>query len=218
MNTLSGYMQNWTTPASSVCAGTTGTMTDNRSGNKTYTVAKIGDLIWMTKNLDLPGGTTLTSANSNVTSNYTLPASSTSGFSNDNTAYVYNSNSTTCGKGSPCYSYYSYAAATAGTNPSSGAATSDICPKGWRLPTKAEYDTLIGTYTTGAALTASPFNGVYAGYYLNSSLSSGGSDGSYWSSTASGASRACRLTFGSSNANTFSYRRLGHAIRCVAKS
>ena len=193
-------------------------MTDSRSGNKTYTVAKIGDLIWMTRNLDLPGGTTLTSADSNVTSNYTLPASSTSGFDDDSTAYVYNSNSTTCGNNQPCYSYYSYVAATAGTNPSSYEnAISDICPKGWRLPTLAEYNTLRSTYTDGLTLRASPFYGVYAGYYDNSSFYDGGSGGDYWSSTANNASGAYRLNFYSSNANTNFYdKRRGYSIRCVA--
>ncbi len=217
-STLSGVMQNFV-PCSSIADGATGTMTDNRSGNKTYTVAKIGNLIWMTRNLDLPGGTTLTSANSNVTSSYTLPTSSTSGFSSDSTAYVYNSNSTTCGN-QPCYSYYSYVAATAGTNPSSGNATSDICPKGWRLPTQAEYNTLIGTYATGAALAASPFYGIYASYYYNNRFYSAGR-GWYWSSTAYNTSNAYYLNFDSlvSADNTYyGYKRFGYPIRCVAKS
>jgi len=215
-------MQSFSVGSTNYCEGATGTLTDSRSGNKTYTVAKIGNRIWMTRNLDLPGGTTLTSADSNVTSNYTLPTSSTDGFSDDvignkATAYVYNSNSTTCGNNQPCYSYYSYVAATAGTNPSSRNATSDICPKGWRLPTKAEYDTLKSTYTTGAALTASPFNGVYAGYYSYSSLYDGGSTGYYWSSTAYSALRAYYLQFYSSRASMYdNYKSNGNSVRCVA--
>ncbi len=196
------------------------TMYDDRGTdaykNIAYTTATIDGLCWMTRNLDLPGGTTLTPADSNVTSNYPLPASSTSGFDNDSTAYVYNSNSTTCGNNQPCYSYYSYAAATAGINPSSGEATSDICPKGWRLPTQAEYNTLIGTYTTGATLTASPFNGVYAGYYRSSSFYNGGSYGYYWSSTADMSSLAYYLYFNSSLADTnHYYKKNGYPIRCV---
>jgi len=204
-------------------------MYDNR-GTDTYksiiyTTATINGLCWMTRNLDLPGGTTLTSSDSNVASDYTLPASSTSGFTSDSTAYVYNSNSTTCGNGQPCYSYYSYKAATAGTNPSGGAAISDICPKGWRLPTLAEYITLRNTYTTGATLTAAPFYGVYAGYRGDGWLSTGGSNGYYWSSTADG-SDAVVLVFysgggplndGSTNTN-FVEKRDGYSVRCVAKS
>jgi len=203
-------------------------MYDNRGTSAykdiAYTTASINGLCWMTRNLDLPGGTTLTSADSNVsagcslggTNNCTLPASSTSGFSDASTAYVYNSGSTTCGDGSPCYSYYSYAAATAGTNPSSGNATSDICPKGWRLPTQAEYNTLASTYTTGATLTAAPFNGVYAGYYSRGSFVYGGSSGIYWSSTAYNASRAYNLYFDSSYADVnVGNKYLGLSIRCV---
>jgi len=201
-------------------ANCSGTVYDNRGGvSKAYTVAKIGSLCWMTKNLDLPGGTTLTSADSNVSSNYTLPASSTSGFSSNTTAYVYNSNSTTCSSSSPCYSYYSYVAATAGTNPSSGAATADICPKGWRLPTQAEMQTMANSYTTGATMTASPFLGVYAGHYYSSSFGNGGSNGYYWSSTAYSSANAYYLVFDSSNSGVYDgTKRYGFSVRCVAKS
>ena len=103
----------------------------------------------MTRNLDLPGGTTLTSSDTNLTTGFTLPVSSTSGFNNYNTDYVYNSGRTTCPSNSStgsCYSYYSFYTATAhwGTSSvSSGSSSVDICPKGWRLPTQAEYDIII---------------------------------------------------------------------------
>ena len=197
--------------------GATATLKDYRD-YKSYAVAKINGLLWMTKNLDLAGGTTLTSTDSNVTSDYTLPASSTSGFS-DYSAYVYNSGSTTCGDGSPCYSYYSYAAATAGTNPSTDgeSATSDICPKGWRLPTQAEFNTLVSSYSTSSALTGSPFLAVYGGYYYNSSFKYGGSRGHYWSSTARSSSLVYGLNFDSSSgANAGSNgKSRGFSVRCV---
>ena len=204
-------------------------MVDTRDGN-TYTTATIVGLCWMTKNLDLPGGTTLSSDDTNVPDDYsttttgftngnTLPASSTSGFSSSTTAYVYNSGSTTCDSGSPCYSYYSWRAATAGYTASSGSVSYDICPKGWRLPTSAEFTTLKNTYTTGATLTASPFLGVYAGVYGNSQFSNGGSRGHYWSSTDSDSYDAYRLTFNSSSASVnYTNEYNGYSIRCVAKS
>ena len=206
------------------------TMYDNRGTdaykNIAYTTASINGLCWMTRNLDLPGGTTLTAADSNVsagcnlggTNNCTLPASSKSGFTDNSTAYVYNSNSTTCTSSSPCYSYYSYVAATAGTNPSSGEAASDICPKGWRLPTNAEYVALRNTYTTGATITASPFYGVYAGFYYSGSLYSGGSVGYHLSSTANDSSNAYFLSFASSAVNAYNNNKnRGFSVRCVAK-
>jgi len=126
--------------------GDTTTLPDARDGQQ-YTVAKLADgKYWMTTNLNLAGGTTLNASDSNVPSDnyYTLPASSTSGFSSDTTASVYNSgNTTSTCTGSGCYSYYSWLAATAGGKDSSGNAVStngynaaySICPKGWRLPT-----------------------------------------------------------------------------------
>ena len=206
------------------------TMYDNRgvTAYRTvgYTTAMINGLCWMTRNLDLPGGTTLTNADTNLTtkSSYTLPNSSTSGFNSNGTAYVYNSdstnfNDTSCGSNNPCYSYYSWNAAIAGDDPSSGTASNDICPKGWRLPTRAELTTLKNSYNTSAKLVAAPFLGVYAGYYNYSSLNDGGSYGDYWSSTAYNASNAYNLYFGSSGANVdYSYKRYGYSVRCVAKS
>ena len=195
--------------------GDTTTRPDARDEQE-YTIAKINGQLWMTRNLNLAGNTTLNSSTSNVTSSYTLPASSTSGFSDDSTAYVYNSGSTSCGDNSPCYSYYSYAAATAGTNPSSGDATSDICPKGWRLPTRAEFSTLISSYSTGSALTGLPFLAVYGGLYYNSSFSYGGSIGRYLSSTVCNLSDACYLDLHSSNADVYGgIKRSGYSVRCV---
>ena len=205
--------------ASSADCGTT--MYDNRDGTeRAYTTATIGSLCWMTTNLALGASSSVTlyKATTNITADtYILPARGTYGTS-DSGQYVWGTDNTTCSDNSPCYGYYSYAAATAGTNPSSGAATSDICPKGWRLPTIAEYGTLSITYTTGATLTASPFLGVYGGSYYNGSFD-GGSYGSYWSSTAHDSSLAEFLTFNSSYAvPDYEYKNFGRSVRCVAKS
>ena len=161
------------------------TLYDKRD-DKAYTVTRLADgNIWMTSNLDLAGGTELTSALSNMKSNYTLPESSnTSGFISNSDESVYNSNSTECSGNSPCYSYYTYAAATAGTNPSAGDATSDICPKGWRLPKNTEFEELINEY--GEQLATTPWGEVFTGEYYGSALQQGGFHGSYWSSTANG--------------------------------
>ena len=202
---------------SSLASSSDYTLIDIRD-RKRYTVRYINGTCWMTRNLDLPGGTTLTSSNSNVTSDYTLPPSSTSGFDSDQTPYVYNSGSTTCADSSPCYSYYSYAAATAGTGTSitSGDAPSDICPRGWRLPTKDELTTLKTSYNTGTALTASPFLGVYGGDYSNSHFYNGGR-GYYWSSTVN--QHGYHLDFNSSATSVNTYNQYsGYSVRCVAKT
>ena len=84
-----------------------------------YTVAKLKDgKIWMTKNLNLAGGTVITSELSDVPANYTLPTangfqegnklpeSSQEGFSDNTMAYVYNTGNSTDNCARPgCYSY-----------------------------------------------------------------------------------------------------------------
>ena len=140
----------------SLCTSTPTAVSDLRDAN-VYTVARLADgQCWMVSNLNLAGGTKLYSETSDVPSGYprsgetgyfTLPASSTDGFSDNSVAYVYNSGNTTtdqadCTDSQPCNSYYSWMAATAGGKDASGSAvTSDggktaysVCPKGWRLP------------------------------------------------------------------------------------
>ena len=114
-------------------------------------------------------------------------------------------------------------AVTAGTisgSPNSTVASSDICPKGWRLPTQAEFNTLRSSYSTSSALTGSPFRAVYGGYYNDSSFYSGGSYGGYWSSTAYNSSNAYRLRFGSSSSANVGneYKRVGSSVRCVRQT
>ena len=146
------------------------TVVDSRDDNS-YTVRYINGACWMTQNLRLSGETTLTTSDSNVTRNYTLPSSSTSGFNSYTVANMYNGTSTSYG------AYYNYCAASAGTVCSQTAdATQDICPKGWRLPTLNEMSG-ITSYT-------SAFSPVYSGYYYDGSLSSTGSRGYWWSATA----------------------------------
>ena len=133
------------------------TLTDPRD-NQTYKVARLKDgKCWMVENLNLAGGTALSSDDTDVTSEYinsfstsnnltktgdtiVLPASSTSGFDTSNYAYIYNSGKTGTDCSDPgCYSYYSWDAATLGSGRSINTDNTDalysICPKGWRLPT-----------------------------------------------------------------------------------
>ena len=123
-----------------------------------YTIAKLKDgKIWMTKNLNLAGGTEITTELSDVPANYTLPTangfqegnrlpeSSQTGFSGDSTqAYIYNTGNNTDNCANPgCYSYYSWHAATAGSGVNIATDNTDapysICPKGWKLPTSRRH-------------------------------------------------------------------------------
>ena len=125
--------------------------------------------------------------------------------------------------------YYNWYSATAGRGTygmSSGNTAGDLCPKGWHLPTgnsSGEFYALntnanAGATNTSAGLRSYPNNFVYSGYVNSGSVSSRGSTGSYWSSTAVSSSSAYYLYFSSSGvgpgtSNFYKYR--GGSVRCV---
>ncbi len=130
--------------------------------------------------------------------------------------------------------YYNWMAATNGTGASvttNGAnASGSVCPTGWSLPTSGNTNTgsfggLTTAYSIGdnaagsTALRSAPLYFVYGGNVSNSSLSSIGSLGYYWSSTASSATSAYGLYFSSSGVNPSNgpFRYLGGSVRCVAR-
>ena len=205
------------------------TMWDNRDGEERhYATEAVGETCWMTEQIEIVGGTPLYSDTSNVPEGYnsadenpyyTLPPSSEEGFTDDDAPYIYNSGSTTCGEESPCYNYYSYVAATAGTNPSTGNAEYDICPKGWRLPTLAEYEELVSSYPESTSFTEEPFAGILGGYFADSTLHNGNQNGFYWTSTALSETNAHYLYFDSEDAtvSTELGKATGGFIRCVLK-
>ena len=196
----------------------TKTLTDTRDNN-TYTVSKLADgKCWMTQNLRI-AGKTLTPADSDVTSNYTIPASNLSGFDtySDSRAYV-NSDG----------GFYNLYTATAGTGTYSLStqyqnATASICPKGWRLPTggniTSDFQILYNNYNSSSALRSNPVNLTLSGLALNSSISSHGSDGWYWSSTVYSSSVAYDLHLNSSGVDLSYYvgKYRGFSVRCVAR-
>ena len=189
--------------------------------DREYTVAKLKDgKVWMTQNLDLAGGTKLYSETSDVPEGYpesgnspyyTLPASSDSGWSSDDTDYVYNTpysqtGRTNCGYGHPCFSYYSWIAATAlsgkGIVVGNVDAPYSICPKGWKLPTgrtdsSSDFYQLVISYGATPGTDHDPSfynlagpktipNLLLAGWYEGrKGFVNGGWGGYYWSSTSS---------------------------------
>jgi uncharacterized protein (TIGR02145 family) len=189
---------------------------DKRDGN-IYTVKKLADgNVWMTENLRI-AGKTITSADSNVTSDFTIPASSTSGFNaqDTNNAYV---DSTYGG-------YYTFYTATAGTGGTSLAtdganAPSSICPKGWRLPTggsTGEFNTLYGQYNSVALMMNVP-NFTLSGHVRYGSVYDQGWGGYFWSSTTGSASYAYYLYLNSSNVFPAlnDVKDYGFSVRCMA--
>ncbi len=225
-------------------------LTDVRD-NSTYTVYKFKDnKCWMTQNLKLSdaapegnhsGGRVLNSTTSDVSANWTLPASSTSGFSDNTASNAYITNNT---------GYYTWCAATAGTcsSATSGGqnASSSICPKGWKLPTgmvtgsNTSNDfynlfknmgltisgSLSATSNTSwgsgdlAKVQGSPYNFAYTGYMYDRSGPQNTSGGYWWSRTAYNSNNAYYLYIDGSLVGPGTYydvRRRGFAVRCVAQ-
>ena len=183
------------------------TLTDERDGNS-YTVRYINGNCWMTENLRLSGGRTLTSADSNVASSWSFPSTSlTSGNSYTDAYSTISSNDSYGG-------YYNYCAASAGTvcSQTMQDATYDICPKGWRLPTQSEFAGITGY--------SSAFSPVYSGFYDSGSLIDTGSGGYWWSSTAYNNSSQYSLYYRSGSLGTGygDNKRYGFSVRCVRSS
>lgn len=203
------YMQDLTAAQCSGSSdGATATLKDRRDNNS-YTIAKINGNCWMTQNLRLAGGTTLTSTYSNVSSSYTIPTTDLTSGNSYTDGRIHNSGNITTGY------WYNFCAASAGTNCSSSNSsntTYDICPKGWRLPTKTEFDGITGTSYISA------FSPVTGGHYRNGSLSST-SYGYWWSSTAYHSFYQYTLYYNGSSLGTssgsYGTKDLGFYVRCI---
>ncbi len=221
------YMQQMTSEACAAAPSKTPkTLTDSRDGS-TYTVAKLDDdKCWMTQNLRIVNKQ-ISSADSNLAegATYTIRASSSSDTTFAGQNDVYYGNSTVSG------AYYGWGTATASTLGSSYS----ICPKGWKLPSISEYESMMKaakinfqdckngcTGSTSASDSAKirgkPYNFPYAGNVGNGSLDNVGSNGYYWSSTAYSSDRAYYLSFNSSSVGTYNYcgHYYGFPIRCIA--
>lgn len=195
--------------------GATATLKDRRDSNS-YTVAKINGACWMTQNLRLSGGRTLTSMDSNVTRNWPFPNNS---LKSGDTNYIGNSYTEagfTIDSNASYGGYYNYCAASAGTVCSSSLAqdaTQDICPKGWRLPTNGEMG--------GILKYVSAFSPVRSGTYGNGSPINTGFSGDWWSATAARSNLgqySLRYSAGSLRNSNGSSKDYGLSVRCIRSS
>ena len=195
----------------------TKTLVDTRDNN-TYTISKLADgKCWMTQNLRI-AGKTITPADSDVTSNYTIPASYISGFSSYDTSNAYVDNDG---------GFYTWYTATAGTGTQAlsirGQNTAvSICPKGWRLPTgkyDGEFQTLYINYNSPSALRSNPVNLTLSGIVGNNSRGGQGSVGYYWSSTVYSDTYANHLRLYTSNVypEIADNKYTGFSVRCIAR-
>ena len=138
------YMQEVDTWENMIAVGETVEAMDNRTGY-IYEVTKLTDngvnYLWMKNNLKLPAGTVLSSSDSDVSSNFTLP---TEEWTSSNQNYYCKAIMAVTG-GEYYYNWYAAKAnpyvctnPTANTNATStndNKSLGSICPKGWTLPT-----------------------------------------------------------------------------------
>ena len=224
---------------SSICnnatIGDTTTLTDTRGSTpyKTYKVRKLADgHCWMVQNLALENAT-LNSSNSNLPSGktVTLPASSTSGWTNSLSQSTWEKLLTinyadaglTDSNYGNFYNWYT-ASATYGKYQGTQDVSYSICPKGWRLPTggdNGEFQTLYGHYNSLSALQDSLSGpGLLTTYHwwVDETSSSGAK---YYSSTAA------NNKYGHPYGLSFNYTTIyptatvsglrGASIRCIAE-
>ena len=189
--------------------------------NNWYTVKKLADgRCWMTDNLKLTGPLTLKPTDSNVNTDWNLPAVNTTFPSSCvNTAYNMSSGNATYGN------YYNWYAATAGAGTCSETGDTDtsICPLGWRLPKGGtsdnnEFATLAGKYNASALMRSvyGPAFTLVGNRNAGSSVNQG-TNGNYWSSTGYDADYPYILQFNSSEVHSvyLGGKHLGFAVRCV---
>ena len=236
-----------------ICAdsaiGAENTLTDTRDG-KTYVVRRLADgRCWMVQNLSL-GGTspiTLTPADSNVSANWVLDASSSSfGTTNDaaginikriNSTYQnawVDENNAIQATGTPpsqtqyIGNYYNWYTATAGSGTYAMGTMGDnalqsICPKGWRLPTggataDTEFQQLYDAYGSYSSFIMAT-TPVLSGYWYGSSNTYQGTRNFWWASTVSNATYGYGLYSDDSRIEPINsgYKRAGVSVRCVAE-
>ena len=197
---------------------------DVRDGNS-YTVAKLKDnKCWMTENLRLVDKV-LTPVDSDVVSNFTVPASNLNVANTYDSSTVlpmvyYNPSKPQDG------AYYNWFTATAGTGgrniPEGVDASSSVCPSGWRLSyggNRSEYLTLLNSYDGNVSnLRGTPLNFITPGYVHERNLIGIGSNGLYWSSTAGPANWAHRMSIWGNNSDQGSSWQVdGALVRCLVK-
>ncbi len=167
------YMQDLTTThCISSENGATATLIDRRDNNR-YAIAKINGNCWMTQNLRLSGGRTLTSADSNVAGSWSFPSTPLAG----NNSPSYTDPQVTISSNTSYGGYYNLSAASAGTSAGNSSGSDiiyDICPKGWKLPTDDEFREIIDYRNA--------FSPVASGKYYSGSLN-GTKNGYWWAST-----------------------------------
>ena len=197
---------------------------EDTRNSKSYSVKKLADgNVWMTQNLDIFNGQTISSDDSNMPEGETYnvgystskPEGFTWGYSNE-VHYHDNSNNEIYG------TYYNYHGATAGWGDvdasNSGTAPKDVCPKGWRLPTDTELTALSNSYDTPSDFITDA-NLLLSGHIVNGELLGRGELDDFWTSKSANANSATSVILGGSSATPTESSKLvdGKIIRCIAE-
>ena len=186
--TMQGITSGFCKNNANVKEGWTVDLVDNRD-QKTYTIYKAADgNCWMGQNLALTGPLTLASGDTDLAAGATwqLPASVTSWNTSDYNIVQIGTGSTSLSGWKNGYgNYYSWPAATAGTDTTSVVskdATASICPKGWKLPTYSgdySFSTLTGTKSRWTTATYNG-NSSVPGYYFGSTKTTVYKGANFW--------------------------------------
>ena len=228
-NVYDGYSSSYKTITTQInCASGSSsdaarTLTDQNG--RTYETVKIGSYCWTKGNLrawkfdnssEMGSGDAISLKTSSGSSNVSTttpyryyPSHNSSNL--DNYGYMYNW-SAASGYNKTNYPTGSNMTTSQGKN-------QGICPRGWHLPTKTEFDNL---KSFGQDILTGTFNAQYAGRIdgNNGAASGLGSYVYYWSSTTSGTTHAYHLYVGSSSPSVGYFaadydKAFGCAVRCV---
>lgn len=157
---------------------------------------------------------------------YELPYIATSG--NDEGGWTKNTTTISYGPGfGKIGVYYNYCAASAGSycypgNSSSGNASQDLCPKGWRLPTggySGEYAALYAAYSDNATDFRDALSTPLSGHIYSGWRGPIGDEGFFMSSTRNTDTDMHTLYVSSDKVSLVgsNFRAGGYSIRCVSQ-
>ena len=240
---LNGYYKIQDTTAEICASVTVGQYTEviDTRDNEVYYIGKLADNnCWMLDNLRLgsTSGVNLTPADTNIATNYTLPASlnsfsfNSSYVSEISNIYYKNTTATHYGVGNgKIGTYYNYCAVSAGTycyDSSNGVDISntlidspyDVCPANWGLPTgngsAGDYDALMVAYSNNTNAMREALSITMSGYFANSDNEYIGSRVRLWSSTYASSSLMYHF-YNTSISSTGGSRSVGMAVRCIVR-
>jgi len=181
-------------------------------GGKVYHTVNIGSQTWLKENLDIG---TMIQGNANPSNNGSIEK------------YCYENNEANCATYGGLYDWNEAMAYS--TTPG----TKGICPTGWHIPTKAEFETLIATVGndgnklkredqgtgSGVETNTSGFSALLAGYRANNGYFYNlGANTTFWSSTEYIAATAYSLYLWYDDSNIYvdgNYKGSGFSVRCL---